>query len=194
MKWFISVQNQVYGPYSEPQMQSFVNERRVNARSLISNAPAQGFFPAISYDVFSLWAGSGQIVVGSTVSQAQISTKPSHLDPYKKIPEAPTNPVQQSPQHHQNHVFIIMAEIHSDGLMAFIHTLQRFGISERIGDTIWLVKSAYAVEQIRNAVSQCLNRHDRLFILDTNTATPAWFNIGADLDYRIRKLFENDTP
>ena len=215
MHWFVNVQNQVYGPYSESQMQAFTMEGRITAHSLISNAPAQGFYAAIGYDAFALWSGTGQVAVGGhgygqaaqdyeivgATQGAQIGAQPSTPEPITPepttpepsvIPEAPTIAMTPETTHNDKHVFLIMAEIRSDGAMAFLQKLQGFGAAQKLSDNIWLVKSAHSVEQLRNSLSQCLNRQDRLFILDAATNTPAWFNIGADLDNRIRDLWSED--
>jgi len=85
-----------------------------------------------------------------------------------------------------------MAEINSEGTMGFLQSLQKFGQAERLSNTIWLLRSQASVEQLRNALSQTLNSQDRLFIMDSSDSKPAWFNIGADLDHRIRDLWQDE--
>jgi len=60
-----------------------------------------------------------------------------------------------------------MAEIRSENGMAFLQTLQSSGTAQRIGDSVWLLRSGTSVEQLRNRLSQTLTRDDRLFILDS---------------------------
>lgn len=213
MHWFVNVQNQVYGPYSESQMQAFTMEGRINADSLISNMPAQGFFAAASFDIFALWSGTGQIAVGATsygqpaptlelISEAEPKPNPQPITTPEQ-PVSQTSKVEQSQMQIQTqaqiqtqvgnkHVFLVMAEIRSDGMIEFLQKLQGFGAAQKLSENIWLVKSASSVEHLRNTLSQSLNRQDRLFILDAATNTPAWFNIGADLDSRIRDLWSED--
>ncbi len=211
MNWFVSVHNQIYGPYSEMDMQGFVSEGRINSQSLISNAPAHGFFEAIGYDIFQLWAGSGQISVmngyqaANPLQQSPASNRhtqsPDYLqnldivaqqNEHSVIPEAPENPVQVAGDNAEAHIFVVMAEIRSEGAVEFLRALQKFGPAQRVGDSVWLLRSEFGAEQIRNKLSQTLSRQDRLFILDSSSNTPAWFNIGADLDNRIRELFDRD--
>lgn len=89
-------------------------------------------------------------------------------------------------------VFVIMAEIRSNGAMEFLRTVQAFGTAQRIGDTVWVLRSAASAEQLRNSLSQSLSRQDRLFILDGHHNKTAWFNIGADLDNRIREIWTDE--
>ena len=192
MHWYIQVQNQVYGPYDDGQMQGFVSEGRVNGNSLIANQPEAGFFAAQGYDVFSLWSGTGQAVAASGGGASAPYYQQSTPAP-TSIPAAVTEPVQlETIAGAQASVFLIMAEIRSDGAMGFLKALQGFGQAQRIGDTVWLLKSAHSVQQLRNTLSQSLDRQDRLFILDSGANKTAWFNIGADLDGRIRELWNED--
>ena len=201
MHWYVQIQNQAYGPYSEAQMQGFVAEGRVNEQSLISNDPAQGFYAALGYDVFRLWAGTGQAVAAGGLGSLLISSpRPfTRLSQYKHTKKLPTYPETiadvYTPAPTENaatNIFLVMAEIRSDGAMGFLQALQGFGTAQRIGDTVWLLRSASGVEQLRNTLSQSLDRQDRLFILDSTANKTAWFNIGADLDGRIRELWSED--
>ena len=212
MHWYVNVKNQAYGPYSDDQMRGFVVEGRVTTNSLISNAPANGFYSAGDYDAFNLWCGQQATLqplfaVGGASTGAHAVPAPQYEQQAAPIAQAVAQqatrhdtPVSassvsqpiQSTTNSKSCVFLIMAEIRSDGEMAFLQTMQSFGQAERIGDTVWLVRSPRTVEQIRNTLSQTLNQQDRLFILDSKASKTAWFNIGADLDHRIRELWDED--
>jgi len=85
-----------------------------------------------------------------------------------------------------------MAEIRSSNGMNFLQALQGQGLAQRIGDSVWLLKSETSVEQLRNVLSQTLTGDDRLFLLDSFANKTAWFNIGTDMDARIRQLWDLD--
>ncbi len=193
MHWYVQVQNQAYGPYSEEQMQSFVSEGRVTENSLISNAPESGYFHAVAYDVFKMWSGTGQPIAVGAENQIYPQTTPytqhQYAVPEPVVASTPYTPVQTNTN---TSVFLVMAEIHSGGAMQFLQALQSFGAAQRIGDTVWILRSGAGVEQLRNALSQSLDRQDRLFILDSSANKTAWFNIGADLDNRIRELWNEE--
>lgn len=217
MQWFAQVQGQIYGPYSDSHMQTYVAEGRIAATSLISNVPADGFYPASSYDVFSFWAGTGQVSAHQAVGDNTIgggasyhSAAPSHqpyeaplsnisasntplIQPSQAVTQSysltPQNGAQESASEALT-IFMIMAEIRSDGLMDFLSALQAFGTAERVGDAVWLLKASATADALRNSLSQALSRQDRMFIIDCTQNRTAWFNIGADLDSRIRHLWE----
>lgn len=200
MQWFVQVSGQVYGPYDDNAMQSFVAEGRVNAASRITNNPAGGFYVASAFDIFSFWSGTGQAQIsagstGKTSAPARsFSTLHSARDAAR---ERDFEPLQLQPQQIDKQdgagtTFVIMAEIRSTDAMTFLQTLQSFGRTERIGETLWALRSAASAEQLRNALSQTLGRQDRMFIIDSANNKTAWFNIGADLDKRIRDLWANE--
>ena len=204
MHWYVFVENQSYGPYSDDQMRGFVAEGRISNSSLISNTPQSGFFSATEFDAYNLWSGDAQqnmlssVAAAGAVSVQATTANYAPIQPIQKQPVQPQYEQAQAPQStpavHSNKscVFLVMAEIRSGGEMAFLQTLRGFGQTQRVGDTVWLVRSTYSVEQIRNTLSQTLNQQDRLFILNSHAGKTAWFNIGADLDHRIRELWDED--
>ena len=86
-------------------------------------------------------------------------------------------------------VFLIMAEINSENAMQFLGLLQQFGKAERIGDTVWLLKAPMDINTLHSQLSATLTRQDRLFIHDSLNNKTAWHNIGADMDQRIREMW-----
>ena len=194
MNWFVQVQSQNYGPYTDEQMQAFVQEGRVNANSLITNDINSGFFNAAAFDIFRFWSGQQPLAVGAGGPQSYQATPsptpqatPTPVAASPLIAPQPVEPTQEEPVvSTASSVFLVMAEINSEGTMGFLQTLQKYGQAERLSNTIWLLRSQASVEQLRNALSQTLNGQDRLFLLDSRENKPAWFNTGADLDHRIR--------
>jgi len=198
MQWFVQVSGQVYGPYDNGAMQSFVSEGRVNAASKITNDPSGGFYDAAAYDIYNFWAGTGQARVNapeptlhrfSAISETPLSAPLAEPKALDATPEA-ERPEALSKAASAQGVFTIMAEIRSGDTMAFLQTLQSFGRVERIGETLWALRGLTTVEQLRNALSSTLGRQDRMFIVDSVSNRTAWFNIGADLDKRIRDLWD----
>jgi len=92
---------------------------------------------------------------------------PQALAPSPAIAQPTPIAPQIAPQAAPNTVFVVMAEIRSENGMAFLQTLQSSGTAQRIGDSVWLLRSGTSVEQLRNRLSQILTRDDRLFILDS---------------------------
>jgi len=206
--WYVQVGGQAYGPYNAAQMKGFVAEGRINEQSLISQSAEQGYAPAKQFPIFAQWS-TQHMQAQQTAPQAQVLRPMSNvgggvlarqMQPQGYAPEALApnpKPLQQAhiaPQSIQhptaNTVIIVMAEIRSGNGMQFLQTLQHEGVAQRIGDSVWLLRSGTSVEQLRNRLSQTLTRDDRLFLLDSFKNETAWFNIGSDMDVRIRELWD----
>ena len=206
--WYVQVNGQAYGPYDGAQMKAFVAEGRVTGQSIISQTAAQGYAQAVQFPAFSQWLGKSlqaeqapepaQILrpmsnVGGGVLARQMQPAgyapqavASNPAPIQRVQAAP----QIAPQAAANTVFVVMAEIRSQNGMQFLQTLQNEGTAQRIGDSVWLLRSGSTVEQLRNRLSQALTKDDRLFLLDSFKNETAWFNIGSDMDIRIRELWD----
>lgn len=215
--WYVQVNGQAYGPYNSMQMQGFCTEGRVNAHSIISESASQGYAPATKFQSFLQWTGqlqptaqmqmlqplqnphsSSNAQVLRPISTPQTGVLAREQTPIGYAPQAiAPNPeplkqtqIQAEPQANTKTVFIVMAEIRSENGMAFLQTLQGYGTAQRIGDSVWLLKSQASVEQLRNSLSQTLTGDDRLFLLDSFANKTAWFNIGTNMDAKIRELWD----
>ena len=205
--WYVQVNGQAYGPYDAAQMKAFVIEGRVNEHSIISQTAEQGYAQAIQFQSFTQWSGQS-LQAEQPVQQAQIlrpmsnvgggvlarQMQPASYAPQAVAPNpAPVQHVQAAPQPAANTVFVVMAEIRSENGMQFLQALQNEGAAQRIGDSVWLLRSGSTVEQLRNRLSQALTKDDRLFLLDSFKNETAWFNIGSDMDIRIRELWDMES-
>lgn len=168
--WYVEVNGQVYGPYQTGQMLAYIREGRIVPESRVSQNPTGTFFQAGQSALFQ---------------PMRTYNNPS---PQLRAPEIPT------PQSTNSSVFLVMAEISSDQAMRFLHLIQRLGTAQRIGDSVWLLRAHMNIETLRDQLSASLTRQDRLFIMDSFNNKTAWHNIGADMDDRIRALWENQTP
>ncbi len=160
--WYVQVEGKVYGPYDPSQMLAFIREGRIIPDSLVAQNPTARFGRAGQTNLFRPM---------STIENQH---------------PAPSQPMQV-----KTSVFLVMAEINSEQAMRFLHLIQRLGTAQRIGDTVWLLRAAMDIDSLREQLSASLSRQDRLFILDSFNNKSAWHNIGADMDERIRKLWEN---
>jgi len=159
--WYVNVSGQIYGPYHEDNIRTFIQEGRIVENSMLSQTPSQGFHPAAHTPFFNQPSAplSGNVPNAGTLSE------PS--------------------------VYLIMAEIGSGQAMQFLHLIQKLGSAQRIGDSVWLIKSAMPIEDLKNQLAATLTKQDRLFILDSRRNQTAWFNIGADMGQRIDALWNS---
>lgn len=175
--WYVQVSDQAYGPYSMDQMRGFITEGRVIAGSLISQDAVQGFAMAAAFPAFA------PLLAPRTAAPLQAQQpQPLQLQSQEQIQPQNIEPKSVT-------VFLVMAEIRSDQAMPFLQALQAYGTAQRIGDTVWLLRSDVPLESLHTALSASLTRQDRLFILDSFANKTAWSNIGADMDKRIRDMW-----
>jgi len=129
--------------------------------------------------------------IAALVNSTSITEKSLQHDQKPTQPQIQMRTQTQSiPQtQHKSTVFLVMAEIRSGQTMGFLQALQSYGDAQRIGDNLWLVRGATTAQLLRNTLSQTLTREDRLFILDSFANQTAWFNIGAEMDNKIRDLW-----
>ncbi|WP_409433848.1 hypothetical protein ACJ3XI_04900 [Litorimonas sp. RW-G-Af-16] len=167
-QWYIQVDAQAYGPFTDQILWQYMCEGRVTAQSLISQNPTQDFRPVSADPSLMNW-------LSQTPDNQQKNAEPAAPQPTAK-----------------KSVFMVMAEIRSGKGMDFLRTLQGLGQVERIGDTLWLLQAAATADELRNILSQPLNADDRLFILDSFENRMSWFNIGADMDRRVQALWDID--
>ena len=90
-------------------------------------------------------------------------------------------------------VFMVMAEIHSGNGMIFLQSLQNLGDVERIGGTVWILKSRANCEYIRDQLTNDLSGDDRLFVIDCYANQTAWYNLGLHVHERIAQLWTLET-
>jgi len=195
-QWYVQVSGQSYGPYSMAQMIAFIGEGRIIAGSLISQDATQGFAMAAGFPAF---AGQLAPYAAPHVLQQAHAQQQAHQGlaaPQPREPLTPEPQLQPQPAMQANQqaaiapsVFLVMAEINSENGMRFLQALQSFGPAQRIGDTVWLVRGAADIDNLRNALANTLTRQDRVFIMDSFNNRTAWFNIGADMDSRIKELW-----
>ena len=105
---------------------------------------------------------------------------------YPQINSVQNNSLKQS-------VFMVMAEIHSGNGMMFLQSLQNLGDVERIGGTVWILKSRANCEYIRDQLTNDLSGDDRLFVIDCYANQTAWYNLGLHVHERIAQLWTLET-
>lgn len=202
-EWYIQVDKKNYGPYTDQVLWQFICEGRVNANSLVSQYPNTAYRSVSTDSGLMNWIAQIPNAAPQEKQQQTRQHTEVHMQPAGRLqgnqnhnPENhnPHNPHNHNPQGHTaQSVFIVMAEIRSGRGMDFLQSLQGLGDVERIGDTMWILKARASSEDIRNILCQPLGADDRLFVLDSYANKTAWFNLGAQMDVRMRDLWDINT-
>ena len=81
---------------------------------------------------------------------------------------------------------LVMADIRSGRSVAFLQTLQALGEVRRIGDTLWLLSTRVAPDDVLSTVTAMLGGSDRVLVLAADGVEAAAFNIGAEIEAALR--------
>lgn len=158
--WFVKVDGRVYGPYTQAQMRAFIQEGRVAAHSLVSIDRDSGWKPALEIEILRGWLDQAR---GAANDRSSAEGRAAN--------------------------FIIVADIRSETGSAFESALSHFGDETKILDGVWLLRTASSAATLRNELSHLLDRDDSLFVVDASRNKTAWFNLGEEIDRRIREVW-----
>ena len=188
--WYVLAEGQSYGPYSSEIMAGFVAEGRIIATSFISNQPEHGYVPAASTPIFQTWIHNAVHAPASHPHATPAPEQHRQTTQQAQPSQRQTHQQSQAASIVQNTLFIVMAEIDPKTGMNFLRALQSFGHVQRLGDSVWLLHAQHSLADVKETLSSTLSKRDRLFIHDCFANQQAWENIGADLDQRIRAIWQ----
>lgn len=83
----------------------------------------------------------------------------------------------------------VHAEIRSEAWHAFMATLESLGSLCELAPGLWLVRTRHSAGAMRNTLSQTLESGDRFVVIDATRDRFAWFNLGAEVDVRVAKVW-----
>ena len=163
--WYIRVSGTVYGPFDDRTVWTYVQEGRVTALSDLSMRPESGYQPAKNWLEIAHWFHAPVVEPAATAT--------------------PVPPVQ--PQY--TALMLIMAEIRSGRSMAFTQTLESLGEAQRIGESVWLLRSTSDPQHMKSVLGPTLSVSDRLFVLDATDSEFSAYNLGSDIDDQLKQIF-----
>lgn len=105
---------------------------------------------------------------------------------------SPETTDQPTPAGSAANVFV-HAEIMSGSWNAFMAALEAMGAVCDLAPGLWLLRTRASAGVIRNALSQTLERGDRIIVIDASRDRLAWFNLGMETDARISKILNGQT-
>jgi len=88
--------------------------------------------------------------------------------------------------------FVLVLDIKAESNPDLELAISRLGKTTRIMRNTWVVHSTYTLGTLRNALVPHLRPLDSLFIADATHGKTAWFNLGVEVDARIRKVWKED--
>jgi len=179
--WLVTVEGQAYGPYPYEQMQAFIAEGRVVAHSLVA-APNDAAPRRASDDPVLAPCFRPATPRAAAIIEKLVPAEPAAAQKFGR------SEGEGDLAH-----FIIITDVKSRSINGLEEEIFNFGEACPIMPQVWILKSAYSVNAVRNALVQRLGKLDTLFIVDTTHDKAAWFNFGPEPDSRIRRVW-NRSP
>lgn len=158
--WWVQVRGQAFGPYTLDQLIQFVKEGRIRPSTQVATEKDGAWQEARRFE---------------------------ELMAPMRAPAEPVALVTPTPAEAAN-VFV-HAEIFSGAWTQFMAALESMGSICELAPGLWLVRTRFSAGVIRNTLSQTLERGDRFVVIDATRDRVAWFNLGPEIDVKIKDVW-----
>ncbi len=170
-KWRLKIGSQIHGPYSVNQMRSLALQGMLAPHSQVSPADADEWHAASEEPDLTVFFHGTQSKFG------QRSSAPA---------SAPTDVKSESTN------FLLIIDIKSDSNNELEQAIMRLGRASHVMRNAWILHGCYTAGTVRNALTPYLRPMDSLFIVDVNQGKTAAFNLGPEVEAKIRKIWKDD--
>lgn len=83
----------------------------------------------------------------------------------------------------------VHVEIVSGAWTAFMAALESMGVVATMAPGLYLLRTRFGAGVVRNTLSQTLERGDRFVVIDATRDRLAWFNLGPEIDVKVREVW-----
>jgi len=181
--WFIQSAGQVWGPYPEARMSSFVEEGRVAADTLVGSRPDGPFAPAAHQPRLRVLFGEAEPELRPS-AQAPPAPRPS--EPIQ--PEAGGRPAPAAAAGVEQPL-LIWTTLTGARADRFETLLGAYGPFARVHSGLWLVRARMGPAALRNALTRRIEAADTLMVIAAEAGQAAWFNLDGETDRTLRQLW-----
>lgn len=185
--WSINVAGKVYGPYTGEQISGFVKEGRVAPHSVVRPGEAGPWITAID-DPFLM-----QLFVAETPRELRQPVASVQAGSGVAATPAADDAVRAEPQEETNLVIVAEVRAGSPALIGLDAAIRALGAFYRLTHNAWILRSRLSAGAVRNELTRQLGGSDRLFVADARNSKTAWFNLAADADIQIGKVWSRNT-
>lgn len=185
--WSINVAGKVYGPYTGEQISGFVKEGRVAPHSVVRAGEAGPWITAID-DPFLM-----QLFVAETPRELRQPAVSLQAGTGVAATPGPEDAVRAEAQEETNLVIVAEVRAGSPALIGLDAAIRALGAFYRLTHNAWILRSRLSAGAVRNELTRQLGGSDRLFVADARNSKTAWFNLAADADVQIGKVWSRNT-
>jgi hypothetical protein len=161
--WWVKANHKVYGPYTLGQMGRFIMEGRVIGSTLVSPKPEGDWVEAR--------------FAPSLRGSLHDERTNFHVQPGEVRTQATTANM------------LIWSDIVTGATFGFENELRKLGPVAQIVPGLFILRSTRTAGVVRNVLSQALGRGDKFMVIDASRDRMAWFNLGPEIDVRIRDVW-----
>jgi hypothetical protein len=165
--WWVQAQGRAYGPYTRTQIARFIGEGRVSAATLVSNSDRGEWREARNTPS-----------IAAALADDRTNFKP-----------APGKPAEAAEAN-----VIIYGQMMGGTQRAFEQEMRCLGACVEVTEGFYILRTRHTAGAIRNALSQALSRGDKFIVVDATRERLAWFNLGPEVDVKIRDVWNAAIP
>ncbi|MEQ1756578.1 MAG: DUF4339 domain-containing protein [Micropepsaceae bacterium] len=174
--WYVSANNQMFGPYSFEQMRDYVQEQRLGPKSMVRMGEAGAFQAAERHIALSKFFERKEQAAAEAA--AAVAAQPRQIV-HASVPadDEPSN-------------FVIIAELRTGSTRHFETELKKMGRTYRLNTTTWMLQAEKPINSVRLNLAPYVGREDHLIIIDARRNRFAFHNLGAVEAATIKELWK----
>lgn len=166
--WWVKTNDKVYGPYTRAQMGRFIVEGRIAANTMVSANPEGDWNEARHCRAFR-----------SALHEERTTFHINKTDRRAEAAEANV---------------LIWTDLISGQSRRVELELRKLGPLAEFAPGVYILRTRKTAGMVRNAVTQMMERGDKLVVLDSSRDRLAWFNLGPETDVHIREVWNAQLP
>lgn len=166
--WWVKANEKVYGPYTRAQMSRFIVEGRIAATTQVSIKATGDWNEARHCRAFraALHEERTNFRVNRTERRAEA----------------------------ENANVLVWTDLLSGAHRRIENELRQLGAVAEMAPGLYMVRTRKTAGAVRNAVSQALERGDKMLVVDASRDRLAWFNLGPEVEVHMREVWNAPLP
>ncbi len=166
--WWVKTNDKVYGPYTRAQMGRFIVEGRIAATTMISAKPDGDWNEARHCKAFRAALHEERTTFHVNKTERRAEAEQANILVWTDMISGASRRVEQE--------------------------LRNLGPVVEIAAGVYMLRTRKTAGMVRNAVSQTMERGDKVLVVDASRDRLAWFNLGPETDVHIREVWNAQLP